>query len=152
MLLVGVATETVEVSASRGRLSFALVAPGDGDVRRIPIEGTLLVGKHPSNDVVINAEGVSRYHLELRAEPACVLVRDVGSKNGTYFDGARITEVRLGPGAAFRIGGPAGTELVLESATHPSLAPSASTRFGPLVGESHGMRAVFAILERTAAS
>ena len=152
MLLMPPVTETLEVSAARQRMRFTLVAPGAEGVRRIPIDGTLLVGKHPSNDVVVETQGVSRYHLELRAEPACVLVRDVGSKNGTFFDGARITEVRLGPGSSFRVGGPAGTELLIESEARPSLAPSAATRFGPLMGESQRMRAVFALLERTAAS
>ena len=152
MLWVAPVTETLEVRASPGRLRFALVAPVTDGVRRIPIDGTLLVGKHPSNDVVIESQGVSRYHLELRAEAACVLVRDVGSKNGTFFDGARITEARLGPGASFRVGGPAGAELMIESEAQPSLAPSTATHFGPLIGESHRMRALFALLERTAPS
>ncbi len=145
-------TETLEVHASRGRLRFALVAPAPDGVQRIPIVDTLLVGKHPSNDVVLESQGVSRYHLELRAEPTCVLVRDVGSKNGTFFDGARITEARLGPGTSFRVGGLQGAELLIESDGAPVLAPSAATRFGPLTGESKSMRAVFALLERTASS
>lgn len=145
-------TETLEANPSRRWLRFALVTPiGDG-VRRFPIDGTLLVGKHPSNDVVIEAPGVSRYHLELRAETAWVLVRDVGSKNGTFFNGARVTELRLQAGSSFRVGGPGGTELVIESDTQPSLPPSTATRFGPLIGESHRMRAVFALLEKTAAT
>ena len=149
---MAVVTETVELHASRRRLRFVLVAPSEDGVRRIPIEGTLLVGKHPSNDVVIESQGVSRYHLELRAEPGCVLVRDVGSKNGTFYDGARVTEVRLGPGASFRVGGPAGTELGLESESRPTLAPSKASHFGPLIGESQRMRAVFSLLEKTAAA
>ena len=145
-------TETLEVHAARRRLRFALVAPGPEGVRRFSIDGTLLVGAHPSNDVIVQTQGVSRYHLELRAEPTCVLVRDVGSKNGTFFDGARITEARLGPGSSFRVGGLGGAELTIESEAHPTMPPSSATHFGPLLGESQSMRAVFALLERTAPS
>src|SRR5687767_1417027 len=101
-------TETVEFGSRKGRspLMFVLVVPGSTGPARVPIEGTLLVGKHPSNDVVIETTGISRYHLEIRAEADRVLVRDVGSKNGTFFNGARITEVRVGAGASLRVGGP----------------------------------------------
>jgi len=133
-------------------LRFVLVVPREGGPERVPVDGTLLIGKHPDNDVVIDAQGVSRYHLELRAEHERVLVRDVGSKNGTFFDGARITEVRVGPGASFRIGGPGGLSLTLELSHRPTLAPSAAERFGPLIGSAPAMRQVFAMLERTADS
>ncbi len=145
-------TETVEFGAVRRRnpLKFVLLIPRDEGPERVAIDGTLLVGKHPDNDVVIRAQGVSRYHLELRAESDRVLVRDVGSKNGTFFDGARITELRLGPGATVRIGGTGGVALTVEVQSRPQLAPSASDRFGPLIGDAPSMRQVFAMLERTA--
>jgi len=147
-------TETLDFGALRRRgaaLSFALVvrAPGGG---RHPIDGTILVGKHADNDVVIDATGVSRYHLEVRAEDDAVVVKDVGSKNGTYYDGARITEARLGAGAIMRIGGPAGTELGIELAHAPAIEPSTADCFGPLIGRAPGMRSIFTVLERTAPS
>lgn len=147
-------TETIEFGSKKGRspLTFVLVVPGEEDTRRVPIEGTLLVGKHPSNDVVIETTGISRYHLELRAEAERVLVRDVGSKNGTFFNGARITEVRVGAGASLRVGGPAGLELTIELARLPAMKPSEADRFGPLIGRSRAMRSVFSVLERTAPS
>jgi transcriptional regulator with PAS, ATPase and Fis domain len=149
-----VVTETIEFGAtSRSRrLSFVLVIHKEGASQRHPIEGTLLVGKHPENDVVLDLPGISRYHLELRPEPDRVLVRDVGSKNGTFFDGARITEVRIGAGAMLRVGGPAGLEMSIELAEQPALAPSQADHFGPLIGSSRAMRSLFAVLERTAAT
>jgi DNA-binding NtrC family response regulator len=146
-------TETIEFGGKKARpLQFVLVVPSEGAPKRVPIEGTLLVGKHPSNDVVIETTGISRYHLEIRAESDRVLVRDVGSKNGTFFNGARVTEVRVGAGASIRVGGPAGLELTVEIAQLPSMKPSAASRFGPLIGSSRGMRSVFTILEKTAPS
>jgi DNA-binding NtrC family response regulator len=147
-------TETIEFGSRKGRspLTFVLLVPGSPEPQRVPIEGTLLVGKHPSNDVVIDTTGISRYHLEIRAEADRVLVRDVGSKNGTFFNGARITEVRLGAGASIRVGGPAGLEPTVELAQLPTIDPSESDRFGPLIGGSRAMRSVFTVLERTAPS
>ena len=152
MLNLATVTETVELGASgkRGPLRFLLVVPRDGGPERVAIDGTLLVGKHGENDVVIDATGVSRYHLEIRAEAQRVLIRDVGSKNGTYFGGARITEVRVGAGASIRVGGPAGLELTIDAAERPTLRPSSADSFGPLLGGSRAMRSVYAMLERTA--
>lgn len=147
-------TETIELGATQRarQLSFVLVVHLEGAVQRHPIEGTLLVGKHPENDVVLEVPGISRYHLELRPEPDRVLVRDVGSKNGTFFDGARITEVRVGAGSHLRVGGPAGLEMSIELTEQPALAPSAADHFGPLIGASRAMRSLFTVLERTAPS
>lgn len=147
-------TETLDFGAlpRRGQaLAFVLVVHGP-DGGRYPIDGTILVGKHPENDVVIDAPGVSRYHLEVRAEADTVVVRDVGSKNGTFANGARITEIRVGVGSVVRIGGPAGTELGIELTHQPAIQPSSADRFGPLIGRCSAMRSVFTVLERTAPS
>ncbi|MFO0723268.1 MAG: sigma 54-interacting transcriptional regulator [Myxococcota bacterium] len=142
-------TETVEFGALLGRGGFAL-AVHDGSGRRFPIRGVLTIGKSQENDVVLDASGVSRLHLELRGEPDGVLVRDLGSKNGTWVNGTRVTEARLGPGSIIRVGGPTGVELQIEAEGDARLEPSRSASFGGLIGNSAPMRAVFAILERTA--
>jgi DNA-binding NtrC family response regulator len=118
----------------------------------VRIQRVVRVGKHPDNDVVVDGGSVSRQHLELIPERDGVRVRDLGSKNGTYFDGARITEARLRAGAVLRLGGPTGIELSIEAETTARLEPSGARRFGPLIGASAAMRGVFAVLERTARS
>ena len=139
-------------SREGGPLSFSLIVHRETGTERHRIEGTVLVGKHAENDIVIDANGVSRYHLELHAEPSAVLIKDVGSKNGTYYNGARITEVRVGAGAIVHVGGPTGIELNIELADQPVIDPSRADHFGPLVGGSASMRSVYTILERTASS
>ena len=133
-------------------LSFVLIVQKEAGPERHAIEGTVLLGKHPENDVVIDATGVSPYHLEVCAQANAVLIRDVGSKNGTFYNGARITEVRVGAGAVVRVGGPAGIELNIELTHMPQIAPSEAEQFGPLVGSSASMRSVFTVLERTSPS
>lgn len=64
------------------------------------------VGRGPDNNIVINDENVSRKHLQiLQDDNGNVSVVDVGSTNGTYVNGVRITsETRLSPGDTLRIG------------------------------------------------
>jgi pSer/pThr/pTyr-binding forkhead associated (FHA) protein len=47
---------------------------------------------------------VSRKHAEFRREGISFSVRDLGSLNGTYFDGVRIDEARLSDGAEVQVG------------------------------------------------
>ena len=149
-------TETVEFGALQAqggaKLQFIAVIQDDNGSHRYPLRGTMSLGKNSDNDIVVSASGVSRYHLDLLAAPNKVHIRDNDSKNGTYFNGARITEAEVGAGSIIRIGGPAGVELKIELENQPTVQPSEDTRFGPLVGSSYAMRTVYTILERTAPS
>lgn len=64
------------------------------------------IGRGLDNNIVINDENVSRKHLQiLQDDNGNVSVVDVGSTNGTYVNGVRITsETRLSPGDTLRIG------------------------------------------------
>jgi transcriptional regulator with PAS, ATPase and Fis domain len=112
-------------------------------------QGTYFVGKAEGCDLVLGDTAVSRRHLEVAVTADGVLVRDLGSKNGSFLGGARFTEVTVGVGAVVRIGE---TELRLTAGRGPQLEPSSATAFGPLLGRSLAMREVFAVLERVAAS
>lgn len=52
------------------------------------------IGKGPRNDIVIADPAVSTSHAVLRAQDQSYSIRDVGSRNGTYINGERITEIR----------------------------------------------------------
>ena len=88
---------------------------------RYPIpEGTTRVGRAPDNDVVVHgAESttVSLYHLEVTRSAGSWRVRDLGSTNGTWLDGDRITDAEITPPVVLRLGSQ-GPEfgLVLEDA------------------------------------
>jgi len=57
----------------------------------------LVVGRSPDVDVVINDSNVSRRHAEVWRTGEGVAVRDLGSTNGTFVNGHRITAVSLSP-------------------------------------------------------
>jgi pSer/pThr/pTyr-binding forkhead associated (FHA) protein len=66
--------------------------------------GVNTVGRAAINDVRIDETSVSGRHCEVViGEEACT-VRDLGSTNGTYVDGQRVTEASLGWGQTLRLG------------------------------------------------
>lgn len=49
------------------------------------------VGRSPSNDVVIPHESISRNHCKVELEKGIFHITDLGSSNGTFIDGQRLT-------------------------------------------------------------
>jgi len=79
----------------------------EGGVKRTyPLrEGTLLVGRDPACHIVIPAARVSKKHLQCLVDKGVVTVRDLGSANGTFVNGQRITSCVLNHGDAVILGG-----------------------------------------------
>lgn len=63
------------------------------------------IGRVGAADFCLDVPLVSRLHCRIEAGPEGELtVVDLGSTNGTWIDGARITRAPLGPGSVLRIG------------------------------------------------
>jgi DNA-binding NtrC family response regulator len=108
----------------------------------------LVVGTAPDCGLVVFDPQVSRRHCELSLTRHGIVLRDLGSKNGTRLGDVSIKEGTLPAGVTVTIGE---SELVLRAAGVPTLRPmSAEGRFGDAVGSSFPMRALFAALERVA--
>ncbi|MHB8874930.1 MAG: FHA domain-containing protein, partial [Myxococcaceae bacterium] len=60
--------------------------------KRFPVTGSLIVGRVPGVDVQVEDDSVSRPHAELELRGGRVVVRDLGSANGTTVNGAPISE------------------------------------------------------------
>ena len=111
--------------------------------------GAIVIGTAEGCALRLADDRISRRHCEVRLGPHGFLVRDLGSRNGTLFEGSRIGELAVPPGAILTLGR---THLVLAGAGDAAqLAPSARERFGGLFGTSVAMRRTFALLERAAA-
>jgi pSer/pThr/pTyr-binding forkhead associated (FHA) protein len=63
-----------------------------------------LVGRHPEADILLDDVTVSRRHAEFVRTGTAFQVRDLGSLNGTYFDGVRIESALLADGAEVQVG------------------------------------------------
>nr|WP_246318477.1 FHA domain-containing protein [Leifsonia psychrotolerans] len=62
------------------------------------------VGRHPEADIFLDDVTVSRRHAEFVRHGTAFEVNDLGSLNGTYFDGTRIERALLTDGAEVQIG------------------------------------------------
>jgi DNA-binding CsgD family transcriptional regulator len=63
-----------------------------------------VVGRSPICDVRIEHPSVSRTHADIRFGRGIWLIRDLGSKNGTFVDGERIDHAALESGSTVRFG------------------------------------------------
>ena len=101
-----VSTEEQEAIAALPSGSALLV------VRRGPNMGSrflldadvTIVGRHTNADIFLDDVTVSRRHTEFLRTGTTFQLRDLGSLNGTYYDGARIDSPVLSDGAEVQIG------------------------------------------------
>jgi DNA-binding NtrC family response regulator len=107
----------------------------------------LAVGAGRDCDLVLEDPQVSRRHAELALCPEGVRVRDLGSTNGTFWQGSRLSDAVVPFGAQIKIGAAAIRFLTVDA---PVVPPSDRRRFGGMVGASLAMRELFAILELAA--
>jgi hypothetical protein len=62
------------------------------------------VGRNPTNDLRIRDATVSSFHCEIIRKDDSIMVRDLGSTNGTFVDGQRIEESPLETDSILRVG------------------------------------------------
>jgi ABC transport system ATP-binding/permease protein len=71
-----------------------------------PIHGTVVLGRDPANPVALDQDTTaSRRHAQITADGGVYRIQDLGSSNGTYVNGAKVTEQALTPGDEVSVGG-----------------------------------------------
>jgi pSer/pThr/pTyr-binding forkhead associated (FHA) protein len=75
------------------------------------------LGRNPTNDYRVHDATVSSFHCEIVLSEDSVLVRDLGSTNGTFIDNHPVHEGQLKPGQILRLGS---AELRLEPQPEPA--------------------------------
>jgi len=76
--------------AQPGRPGGSSIFRQPSAVMRLPSR-VLRIGRAPDNEVVVSDLSVSRYHAELRRRSSGFEIVDLGSHNGTYVNGQRVT-------------------------------------------------------------
>src|SRR4051794_3063780 len=92
-------TAPVHDDGSFGRLMVLLP-----DGRRVAVSGPLVVGSAEEAELTLNVPCVSRRHCVIEPLDERVIVRDLGSTNGTLVNGVRVAHAELRPGVVLTIG------------------------------------------------
>jgi hypothetical protein len=85
-----------------------------------PLEGPeITIGRESTNAIAINDVEVSRKHARMEMRGPAYVIQDLGSTNGTFVNGQRVTGVQvLNPGDSISLG--EGIVLSYESAFDPN--------------------------------
>ena len=83
---------------------FLVLGSGDKELLRVPVSGTVLVGRTEDCDLVVDDAAASRHHVEIAARNNRFFWKDLGSRNGTLVNGARMLEGELKSGDQIEIG------------------------------------------------
>ena len=139
------------MSNTRGRTApraYHLQVLGEGGQTVALGARPIVVGAHASCDLVLVDPQVSRRHAELAiSTDGGIRIKDLGSTNGTWWQGTRIADVVVPSGATVKFGG---TPVRIGAVDAPSLPPSEHDHFGAMAGNSLAMRELFAVLEMAA--
>jgi transcriptional regulator of acetoin/glycerol metabolism len=131
-------------------LEVRATAP-DGSELVVPLGmNPVVVGTSPDCDLVTPDTHVSRKHCELVLTDKGVVLRDLGSKNGTFVYDLEIHETMLRPNMAVRVG--QWKIMIVVTGAPWDMPLSGSARFGAAIGGTLVMRALFARLEVAAST
>lgn len=89
-----------------GLAGFALIV-GSGPQRGLHWsldEGVVEAGRNPDAAIFLDDVTVSRHHASFEVTDGTLVVRDLGSTNGTYVNGRRVELTRLEPGDEVIVG------------------------------------------------
>lgn len=120
---------------------------GDSDTWVDVGQDPVIVGRNPACQVVLDDGKVSAMHAEFVATEQGVMVRDLGSRNGTFVHDVRIREVCVSAQCSLRVGA---TTVHFEPLRPEKVTVPTIPAFGPLVGKSEAMRKIFDRLSKVA--
>jgi DNA-binding NtrC family response regulator len=141
------ATTARDVAIQRFRIEV-VSGPNRGQSAIADVD-ELSLGTAPTNHLVLTDPSVSRHHLTIAATPDGFQLRDLGSHSGTLLAGYRVEVAYIDSGALIQAGETTVRFDALDERLSQPLSPSG--RFGGLLGQSAGMRRLFAQLESLAA-
>lgn len=94
--------------------SLRIRMPGEPE-RDVPLEGReFRIGRADECEIVIQESDISREHAVLRAGRNGIVIEDLGSRNGMFVRGERVSRHDLAPGDTVRLGRTVEIELIDE--------------------------------------
>jgi DNA-binding NtrC family response regulator len=122
------------------------VRTADGVAHAVDVE-PVTIGRDDGATIRLADAEVSALHCEFRAVSEGLLVRDLGSTNGTFIGSLRVREAIATVATEVRVGQ---SRVVVEPTSKKRVDVGFRERFGPVVGSSPKMRRVFDVLEKVA--
>ena len=104
--------------------AFKLVGTSGEQTIDVKPGATLIVGRAVNSDVPIYDPTISRQHAQVSVQNDGVMVKDLGSSNGTFLNGSRITEAVAQPNDVVMFGK---VSFYVREAAKPSAAPKPAT-------------------------
>jgi serine phosphatase RsbU (regulator of sigma subunit) len=101
------------------------IRASDGSERRVPILGDrVTIGRARDSDIPLEGRGLSRHHAEICRTSAGLVLRDLGSRNGTRLNGKLVRrDEPLRPGDVIGVGRCRLTLSGEEAEASPALGP-----------------------------
>jgi len=82
-----------------------LLKSGTGQIQELPLKsGLSRIGRNSENDIQIEHASVSSFHCQITCAADSIVVKDLGSTNGTFVDGKPIQEASLTNGQRLQFG------------------------------------------------
>ncbi len=146
----GGATEGLTADEGRPKAVWLEVVDGPSKGAKVLLEsGTVFVGSGEGVDLPLADRAVSRKHASFELLDGRVRLRDLRSRNGTLYLGAKVAEAVVPVGASVTLGR---STLRVRAKEAAGVSPSEREELGGLVGRSLAMRQIFALVEKLAPS
>ncbi|HRD65262.1 MAG TPA: sigma 54-interacting transcriptional regulator [Candidatus Competibacter sp.] len=143
----------VAATSSQLRVQFEVVelrvisGPDTGQEASLGLP-SVRIGTASDNDLVLTDRAVSRRHAEILMTPDGLLLRDLGSTNGTFINDVRITEAYVPEHAECRLG--YSRLLIRQHTEERKVAVPRQDHLGELVGASERMRELYGLIRAVA--
>ena len=129
-----------------GAIIRVMGAPAQPTAFRLD-QGTCIIGAGADANIRIQNPNVSRQHCEIGLLPEGISVRDLNSRNGTFYLGQRVQGIVLAPGARIYVG-PVEIALDPDVESLEGTEPYPEPVYRGMIGSSLGMRKLFGALAR----
>ena len=97
---------TGSTRSTRKRVGEVVIVRSDSQVgTRIAVAGSVVLGRSPDADALLDDPYASMFHLRLTMDGDTMSLADLGTTNGTYVNGRRVTSpVALNAGDSVQVG------------------------------------------------
>lgn len=149
-------TEIIRVSSNQGlsfqfeSLGLKVVSGPDEGLHKTLSLPIVRIGTAADNDIILTDRAVSRHHAEIHMTSEGLLLKDLGSTNGSFIGQLRITEAYMNPESECVLGY---SRIAIQQRTERRrVSVSRQNNLGELVGHSKRMRELFGLIRAVAST